>query len=75
MKSNFEFLRERWPELADVGSQAEAFSHVDFDKCFECLEETEMYEIKQGPYAGEADKTRFEAVNENGIKVVSENTL
>ena len=27
---------------------------------FECLEETLMYEIKQGPYAGENDKTRFE---------------
>ncbi len=27
---------------------------------FECLEETEMFEIKQGPYAGENDKTRFE---------------
>lgn len=26
---------------------------------FECLEETEMIEIKQGPYAGEADKVRF----------------
>jgi mannose-6-phosphate isomerase-like protein (cupin superfamily) len=27
---------------------------------FEVLEEVEMYEIKQGPYLGEADKTRFE---------------
>lgn len=27
---------------------------------FECLEETQMYEIKQGPYAGENDKVRFE---------------
>ena len=27
---------------------------------FECLEETSMVEIKQGPYAGEADKTRFD---------------
>lgn len=27
---------------------------------FECMEETEMFEIKQGPYAGENDKTRFE---------------
>lgn len=27
---------------------------------FECLEEVEMFEIKQGPYAGENDKTRFE---------------
>lgn len=28
---------------------------------FECLEETMMIEIKQGPYAGEMDKTRFES--------------
>lgn len=27
---------------------------------FEVLEELEMYEIKQGPYAGDNDKTRFE---------------
>lgn len=26
---------------------------------FEALEELEMFEVKQGPYAGEADKTRF----------------
>jgi hypothetical protein len=26
---------------------------------FEMLEDTEMYEIKQGPYAGENDKMRF----------------
>lgn len=29
---------------------------------FEILEETEMIEVKQGPYAGENDKTRFEPV-------------
>lgn len=28
---------------------------------FEVLEELEMIEVKQGPYAGEADKTRFDA--------------
>ena len=28
---------------------------------FECLEEVEMFEIKQGPYAGENDKVRFES--------------
>lgn len=27
---------------------------------FEVLEEVEMIEVKQGPYAGEQDKTRFE---------------
>lgn len=28
---------------------------------FEVVEEVEMIEVKQGPYAGEADKTRFNA--------------
>lgn len=29
---------------------------------FEVLEEIEMIEVKQGPYAGESDKTRFDGV-------------
>jgi mannose-6-phosphate isomerase-like protein (cupin superfamily) len=29
---------------------------------FEVLEEIEMVEVKQGPYAGEMDKTRFEGI-------------
>ena len=29
---------------------------------FEMLEQTEMIEVKQGPYAGDGDKTRFEPV-------------
>jgi hypothetical protein len=32
---------------------------------FEMLEETEMFEIKQGPYAGENDKTRFYGPKKN----------
>lgn len=28
---------------------------------FEVLEELEMYEIKQGPFVGDADKTRFDS--------------
>jgi mannose-6-phosphate isomerase-like protein (cupin superfamily) len=28
---------------------------------FEVLEDLEMFEVKQGPYAGDADKTRFAA--------------
>ena len=35
---------------------------------FEMLEETEMIEIKQGPYAGDKDKTRFEPVGKKQIK-------
>lgn len=29
---------------------------------FEVIEELEMFEVKQGPYAGEVDKTRFEGI-------------
>lgn len=36
---------------------------------FEMLEPTEMIEVKQGPYAGDADKTRFEPVPRTAIRV------
>jgi hypothetical protein len=32
---------------------------------FEMLEESEIMEVKQGPYAGELDKDRFEPVQKN----------
>jgi mannose-6-phosphate isomerase-like protein (cupin superfamily) len=34
---------------------------------FYMLEDVEMFEIKQGPYLGEADKNRFEVVNSEKI--------
>ena len=37
---------------------------------FECLEEVEMIEIKQGPYLGEHDKVRFAAVDDKEVKLV-----
>lgn len=36
---------------------------------FEVLEDVEMVEIKQGPYAGEADKTRFKSVSKDIVKI------
>lgn len=36
---------------------------------FEMLEETEIIEIKQGPYAGDADKTRFTPVEASQRKL------
>ena len=36
---------------------------------FEVLEDIEMIEVKQGPYAGDHDKTRFEAVDKKLLKV------
>ena len=37
---------------------------------FEMLEASEIIEVKQGPYVGEADKTRFEAISLNQVHIV-----
>ncbi len=36
---------------------------------FEVLEELEMIEVKQGPYAGDHDKTRFEAIGKDRLRL------
>lgn len=36
---------------------------------FEMLEPTEIIEVKQGPYAGDQDKTRFDAVSQEKIRM------
>ena len=36
---------------------------------FEMLEDSEIIEVKQGPYAGDHDKTRFEAVSKDQLKL------
>jgi hypothetical protein len=38
---------------------------------FEMLEPTEIIEVKQGPYAGDQDKTRFDAIPADQIKLRS----
>lgn len=37
---------------------------------FEVIEEVEMVEVKQGPYAGDTDKTRFNPVNVENVRLV-----
>jgi mannose-6-phosphate isomerase-like protein (cupin superfamily) len=37
---------------------------------FEILEEIEMIEVKQGPYVGNNDKTRFESIDPSQVKIV-----
>lgn len=37
---------------------------------FEVLEAVEVIEIKQGPYLGEQDRTRFSSVHANRIKII-----
>ncbi len=36
---------------------------------FEMLETSEMIEVKQGPYAGESDKTRFEPIEKKKVVI------
>ncbi len=36
---------------------------------FEMLEPTELIEVKQGPYSGDHDKTRFEGVSAERVKL------
>jgi hypothetical protein len=38
---------------------------------FEMIEASEIIEIKQGPYAGDADKTRFSGVSSSKVRVVN----
>ena len=40
--------------------------------CFEMIEDSEIIEVIQVPYAGEADKTRFKSVSTNQIKIKEE---
>ena len=35
---------------------------------FKMLEESEMIEVKQGPYVGEADKHRFQTIDDKDVK-------
>ena len=37
---------------------------------FEMLEPTEIIEVKQGPYAGDADKTRFAGIDASEARIV-----
>lgn len=39
---------------------------------FEVLEAVEMFEVKQGPYAGENDKTRFDGINSDEVQMKGE---
>ena len=39
---------------------------------FEMIEDSEIIEVKQGPYAGESDKTRFKAISTGQILIKEE---
>lgn len=62
--SNQEYLESRIIEKGDVILLA-CGGHG-----FQALEEIEMIEVKQGPYLGEMDKVRFNAVTAAEIKIL-----
>ena len=39
---------------------------------FEVLDDVEMFEIKQGPYVGEQDKTRFTGIPRSDVNIVND---
>ena len=39
---------------------------------FDVLEDVEMFEIKQGPYVGDNDKTRFKAVIKDNLEIAKD---
>ncbi len=60
------YLESRVLETGDVA----LFAHGGHG--FEMLEHSEIIEVKQGPYAGEHDKIRFEAVDPARVKLGGE---
>jgi hypothetical protein len=39
---------------------------------FEVMEDVEMIEVKQGPYGGDQDKTRFKGINPTQVRLSPE---
>jgi mannose-6-phosphate isomerase-like protein (cupin superfamily) len=60
---NQKYLESRILEVGDV------ILLVTGGHGFEVLEEIEMIEVKQGPYVGEQDKTRFEGISVDHVKL------
>ena len=58
MRVDFYDNEEQYLESRVIGA-GDVILLANFGHGFEVLEEVEMFEVKQGPYAGEFDKTRF----------------
>ncbi len=60
------YLKSRILEAGDV------ILLIEGGHGFEVLEDVEMIEVKQGPYAGERDKTRFEGIDRAQVRLTPE---
>ncbi len=62
-----EYLESRLLEAGDV------ILLVTGGHGFEVVEEIEMIEVKQGPYVGEKDKTRFQGITDKQAQILTLN--
>jgi mannose-6-phosphate isomerase-like protein (cupin superfamily) len=60
------YLRSRVLEAGDV------ILLIEGGHGFEVLEDVEMIEVKQGPYAGDQDKTRFKGISRADVRLAPE---
>jgi len=68
IRVDFYDMKQQYLE-SHVLSQHDVILLIKGGHGFEILEDLEMFEIKQGPYVGESDKTRFAAIQTKGIKI------
>lgn len=68
IRVDFYDMKQKYLE-SHVLSQHDVILLIKGGHGFEVLEEIEMFEIKQGPYVGESDKTRFTGIDPKKVKI------
>jgi len=66
LRADFYSAEKTYLESRELGA-GDVILLVSGGHGFEVLENLEMFEVKQGPYVGDADKTRFSAVEPGDI--------
>ncbi len=68
IRVDFYDMKQKYLE-SHILSQHDVILLIKGGHGFEVLEEIEMFEIKQGPYVGENDKTRFTGIDIKELKI------
>ena len=68
IRVDFYDLEQKYLE-SHILSQHDVILLIKGGHGFEILEEIEMFEVKQGPYVGENDKTRFIGIDAKNLKI------
>jgi hypothetical protein len=57
--------------FSDIISEGDVILLSDGGHGFQMLENTELIEVKQGPYCGEIDKVRFNSIEEQKVNYIT----